>query len=63
MEKITNLPLGEKYWRLNRELMAIQAKIKRPNIRPSHREALIAQQGLVRGTMIKTQNALSTSMS
>lgn len=62
MDKITNLPLGEKYWRLHQNLVAIEAKIKRPKINPSHRDALVAQQGIVRRAMIRTQCALSASM-
>ena len=63
MEKITDLPLGEKFVRQSSELTAINVKLDRGNLKPSHREALVAHRLIVSQAINRTLDRMSATQS
>ncbi len=63
MKDITDLPLGDKFYRQSRELSAIRAKLKRPKISAGHRDALMAHERILESAMERTQESISVDYS
>lgn len=59
MEKVTDSPLGLKFFRQSSELAAIESKLRRKSLPPSHKEALEAHKRIVGDAINRTLTYLS----